>query len=200
MHRITRRTAVIAAAVLLILGTAVGASAAGTFPTFGYHKVRSGLPAGIGHFKLTSSDVRAGKPIPARFWGCGDTSISPQLSWRGAPAATKSFAVTVFDVDAPTGSGFWHWTAWDIPATTRSLPTGAALPAPSVNGVNDAGVNGYTGPCPPQGDITHHYVFTVVALDVPTIELTPDTRGPVAGYVVGQHAIAAGTFTATARQ
>jgi len=105
MHRITRRFAVVAAVVLVVLGTAVGASAA-TVLHFGYHKVRVGLPTGIKHFKLTSTDIRAGKPIPARFWGCADAGISPQLSWSGAPAGTQSFAIQLFDKDAPTGSGF----------------------------------------------------------------------------------------------
>jgi Raf kinase inhibitor-like YbhB/YbcL family protein len=199
MHRITRRVAVILTAVLVVGGTAAGASAA-TFPHFGYHKVRTGLPSGIKHFKLTSTDVRAGKPIAQRFWGCTDAGISPQLSWSGAPAGTQSFVVTVFDPDAPTGSGFWHWVAWDIPAGTTSLPTGAVLPAGSVSGTNDGGTAGYTGPCPPTGDVTHHYAFTVVAVGVPSLGLTADTPPPVVGFVTGQNALASGTFTATARQ
>lgn len=199
MHRITRRVAVILAAVLVVAGTAAGASAA-TFLHFGYHKVRAGLPAGIGHFKLTSADLRAGKPIPQRFWGCTDAGVSPQLSWRGAPTTTKSYAITLFDPEAPTGSGFWHWVAWDIPYGTDSLPTGAALPPGSVSGNNDGGTAGYTGPCPPTGDITHHYVFTVVALGVPSLGLPAGTPPPVVGFVVGQNALASATFTATARQ
>jgi Raf kinase inhibitor-like YbhB/YbcL family protein len=199
MQRIARRVAVVVAVLLVVVGSAAAASAAG-FPIFGYHKVRTGLPKGIGHFSLTSQDLRPGKPIPQRFWGCEDAGLSPQLTWHGAPSRTKSFAITVFDADAPTGSGWWHWTAWDIPAGTTSLPTGAVLPAPGVSGVNDGGTSGYSGPCPPTGDIKHHYAFTVVALDVPTLELGPDTHGPVVGYNIGQHAIAAGTFTATAQQ
>jgi Raf kinase inhibitor-like YbhB/YbcL family protein len=85
-----------------------------------------------------------------------------------------------------------------VPATTTSLPTGVVLPG--VNGTNDGGTVGYTGPCPPTGDITHRYTFTVVALDVPSLELTSDTRGAVAGFVIGQHAIASASFVATARQ
>jgi Raf kinase inhibitor-like YbhB/YbcL family protein len=199
VHRITRRLAVVLSVVLVVVGTAAGASAA-TFLHFGYHKVRSGLPAGIGHFTLTSTDVRAGRPIPQRFWGCTDSGVSPQLSWAGAPASTRSYAITLFDRDAPTGSGFWHWVAWDIPYGTTSLPTAAALPAGAVNGTNDGGGLGYTGPCPPTGDITHHYVFTVVALGVPSLGLPADTPPPVVGFVVGQNALASATFTATARQ
>jgi Raf kinase inhibitor-like YbhB/YbcL family protein len=199
MYRITRRLAVIVSLVLVVVGTAAGASAA-TFLHFGYHKVRSGLPTGIGHFKLTSTDLRAGRPIPQPFWGCPESGVSPQLSWAGAPAGTKSFAVTLFDPDAPTGSGFRHWSAWDIPSGTTSLPTAATLPAGAVNGRNDGGGSGYTGPCPPAGDITHHYVFTVVALKVPSLGLTADTPPPVVGYVIGQNALASATLTATARQ
>ncbi|GAA0529741.1 YbhB/YbcL family Raf kinase inhibitor-like protein [Paractinoplanes ferrugineus] len=199
MNRISRRLAVLLAVVLVVVGAAAGASAA-TALHFGFKKVRSGLPSGIAHFQLTSTDVRAGRPIPARFWGCDDAGLSPQLSWRGAPAGTKSFAVQLFDPDAPTGSGFWHWTAWDLPASTTSLPTAAVLPAGAVNGRNDGGGVGYTGPCPPAGDITHHYVFTVVALSVPSLELPADTSAAVVGFVVGHNALGSATFTATAQQ
>jgi Raf kinase inhibitor-like YbhB/YbcL family protein len=199
MKRISRRLAVFLAVVLVVVGAAAGASAA-TALHFGFKKVRSGLPSGIAHFTLTSKDVRAGKPIPAPYWGCDDSGLSPQLSWRGAPAGTKSFAVTLFDPDAPTGSGFWHWVAWDIPASTTSLPTAAVLPAGAVSGKNDGGGVGYTGPCPPTGDITHRYVFTVIALSVPTLDLTADTPSAVVGYVTGHNALGSATFTATAQQ
>jgi Raf kinase inhibitor-like YbhB/YbcL family protein len=198
MRRIVRRFAVVAAVLIVVVGTAAGASAAARH--FGYHKVREGLPAGIGHFSLTSTDIRAGRPIPPRFWGCTDSGVSPELTWSGAPAATRSYALSVFDADAPTGSGFWHWVAWDLPAGTTSLPTGAVLPSGAVNGTNDGGGIGYTGPCPPVGDVTHHYRFTVVALDTPSLQLTADTHAAVVGFVVGQHAIAAASLTATARQ
>jgi Raf kinase inhibitor-like YbhB/YbcL family protein len=202
ISRLSGRLAVIAAALVLVTGTAVAASAAGHFPHFGYHKVREGLPSGIGHFALTSTDIRQGRPIPRRFWGCTGPGVSPELAWSGAPAAARSYAVTVFDRDAPTGSGFWHWIAWDLPAGTTSLPTGAgaALPAGAVNGTNDGGGIGYTGPCPPAGDLTHHYQVTVVALDVASLKLPADTHAAVVGFVIGQHAIASASLTATARQ
>src|SRR5256885_6810834 len=111
MHRIRRRLAVLAVVLVVVFGTAAGAYAAGRH--FGYQKVREGLPDGIGRFSLTSTDIRSGRPIPQQFWGCTGPGISPQLSWSGAPAATRSYAVTVFDPDAPTGSGFWHWVGWD---------------------------------------------------------------------------------------
>src|SRR5690349_3086616 len=198
MHRITRRLAVIAVALIAVIGTAATASAA--VKHFGYHKIREGLPTGIGHFSLTSTDIRADRPIPHRFWGCTDTGVSPQLAWSRAPSAARSYAITLFDPDAPTGSGFWHWIAWDIPAGTTSLPTGAVLPAGAVNGTNDGGGLGYTGPCPPVGDVTHHYKFTIFAVDVASLGLTADTHAAVVGFVLGQHAIAAGSLTATARQ
>jgi Raf kinase inhibitor-like YbhB/YbcL family protein len=106
----------------------------------------------------------------------------------------------LFDPDAPTGSGFWHWIAWDIPPTATSLATGATLPPGAVSGTNDAGGSGYTGPCPPVGDITHHYRFTVVALDVPSLQLPADVHAAVVGFTAGQHAIASASLTATARQ
>jgi Raf kinase inhibitor-like YbhB/YbcL family protein len=149
---------------------------------------------------VTSTDLRAHRPIPAQFWGCTSAGVSPQLSWSGAPDSTQSYAVSMYDPDAPTGSGFWHWVAWDIPADTTSLPTGAVLPAGSVDGENDAGTLGYTGPCPPEGDGVHHYQITVVALDVPTLGLDPTTHAAVVGFVAGHSAVAAGQLVATAEQ
>jgi Raf kinase inhibitor-like YbhB/YbcL family protein len=198
MHPVARRLTVIVAVLVVVVGTAAGAFAAAR--QFGYHKVREGLPTGIGHFSLTSTDIHAGQPIPQRFRGCTGPGVSPELTWSGAPAATRSFAVTVFDADAPTGSGFWHWIAWDLPAGTTSLPTGAQLPSGAVNGTNDGGGTGYTGPCPPVGDVTHHYRFTVVALDVPTLQLPADTHAAAVSFTIGQHAIAAAALTATARR
>jgi len=198
MYRISRRVAVVAAVLVMVVGTGAAAFAAGLH--FGYQKIREGLPNGIGRFSLTSTDVRNGRPIPQRFWGCTDPGVSPELAWSGAPAATRSYAITVFDPDAPTGSGFWHWVAWDIPTGTTSLPTAAVLPSGAVSGTNDGGGLGYTGPCPPVGDITHHYRFTVVALDVASLQLPADTHAAVVGFVMGQDAIASASFTATARQ
>src|SRR5205823_10746820 len=149
---------------------------------------------------LTSTDIRQGRPIPHRFWGCNGPGVSPELAWSGAPAATRSYSVTVFDLDAPTGSGFWHWVAWDLPASTTSLPTGATLPAGAVSGENDAGTIGYTGPCPPPGDGTHHYQITVIALNIPTLGLDATTHAAVVSFVAGHNALAAGQLVATAEQ
>lgn len=193
-----RRFLAVVAAVIALAGTAIAASAATSH--FGYHKVREGLPSGIAHFSLTSTDLKQGQPIPMQFWGCTGTGISPQLSWSGAPAGTRSYAITLFDPDAPTGSGFWHWVAWDIPASTTSLPEAATLPAGAVSGRNDGGGFGYTGPCPPVGDITHHYHFTVIALNVPSLGLPADTSDAAVGFTIGTAAIGSAELTATARQ
>lgn len=198
MNRMTRRLAAVAATLVVLAGTAV--AVATTRQHFGYQKVRSGLPSGIPHFSLTSTDIRPGRPIPQRFWGCSGPGVSPELAWSGAPKRTRSYVVMVFDPDAPTGSGFWHWIAWDVPVTTTSLPTGATLPPGAVNGMNDNGGVGYTGMCPPAGDITHHYRFTVVALDVPSLQLPADTHAAAVGFTMRDHVIASASLTATARQ
>lgn len=199
MRKVTRRGALLVALVTAaLLGTALTASAASRH--VGYHKVRESLPEGLPHFSLTSTDLRAHRPIPAEFWGCDGPGVSPQLSWHGAPAATKSYAITMFDPDAPTGSGFWHWLAWDLPGNVTSLPTAATLPMGAVNGTNDGGTLGYTGPCPPPGDGTHHYHITVVALDVPTLGLPASIHAAVVGFVTGQHALASAELVATAQQ
>jgi Raf kinase inhibitor-like YbhB/YbcL family protein len=199
MHRITRRFAVVAVVLAVVVGTGVAAFAHGGLK-FGFKNVREGVPNGIGRFSLTSTDIRQGQPIPHQFWGCTDPGVSPELSWSGAPATTASYALTVYDPDAPTGSGFWHWIAWDIPTGTTSLPTGAMLPAGGVNGPNDGGGFGYTGPCPPVGDIKHHYKFSILALDIPSLMLPAATPAALVGFTMRLHIIAAASLTATARQ
>jgi Raf kinase inhibitor-like YbhB/YbcL family protein len=200
LRHVSRRRAAIAvfAGIALLVGGTIGAVAASH--SFGYQRIRSGLPSGLPELTVTSTDLRAHRPIPQPFWGCTSAGISPQLSWSGAPESTKSYAVLMFDPDAPTGSGFWHWVAWDIPPETTSLPTNAVLPAGSVNGENDNGTPGYTGPCPLAGDKTHHYEITVVALSVPSLGLDETTHGAVVGFNIGQNALASGQLVATAQQ
>jgi Raf kinase inhibitor-like YbhB/YbcL family protein len=108
--------------------------------------------------------------------GCNGKNSSPALSWSGAPQNTKSFAVTLFDPDAPTGHGFWHWTLFDLPASTKELPAGAGNRPPdgAVQVKNDWGTSGYGGPCPPSGS-THRYVLTVWALNVEHLQSQADT-------------------------
>jgi hypothetical protein len=129
---------------------------------------------------------------------CGGGNRSPALSWTGATAAAKSFALTVFDPDAGGGRGFWHWIVFNIPATTISLPggagSGAGLPAGAAQADNDFGDAGYGGACPPAGSGLHHYEFTLYALGAPNI---PGGKGgDVVGYLKA-HALATTTLTGT---
>jgi hypothetical protein len=156
-------------------------------------------------FKLTSPDVSNGGTIKAEqvfnSFGCTGSSISPELNWSGAPAATKSFAVTVYDPDAPTGSGFWHWLIANIPASTASLaknagdPKADLAPKGSVQSRTDFGTSGYGGPCPPKGDKPHRYIFTVFAVDTDKLDVTPETTGAVVGFNLHFHTLAKATFT-----
>jgi Raf kinase inhibitor-like YbhB/YbcL family protein len=133
-------------------------------------------PSNPAPIAVTSATFTAGGtlPVTTAFNGCGGGNTSPQLSWSGAPAETKSFVVTLFDPDAPTSTGFWHWTVFNIPATITGLPAGAgSMPSPvkgAKSGYTDFGFSHYGGPCPPNGDQPHHYMFHVYALDVPAIQ------------------------------
>jgi Raf kinase inhibitor-like YbhB/YbcL family protein len=132
------------------------------------------------------------------FTGKGEDH-SPALSWSGAPKGTRSFAITMFDPDAPTGSGWWHWTVFDIPADVHSLPEGAgdagakSLPAGAVEGRTDFGFSHYGGPCPPVGDRPHHYGITVYAVKVPKLEgLDANSSGAFVGYMLHFNTLAKG--------
>jgi len=120
-------------------------------------------------------------------FGCAGGNQSPHLAWSGAPAETKSFAVTCFDPDAPTGSGFWHWLVVNIPPTVTELPLDAGnpacgmLPRGALMTRTDLGKPGYGGPCPPQGDHPHRYIFTVFAVG-DTLDVTADTPAAVIGF------------------
>lgn len=154
-------------------------------------------------FRLTSTDLADGKPLGAAqvadTFGCSGGNRSPQLSWSGAPAGTRSFAVTVYDPDAPTGSGWWHWVAFDLPATTSSLASGAAasLPAGARVGLNDAGARSFGGACPPPGDKPHRYVVTVFALRVDALPVPPGASSALIGFMLNANALARANLTAT---
>ncbi len=121
-------------------------------------------------------------------FGCNGGNRSPHLAWSGAPAGTQSFALTCFDPDAPTGSGFWHWVVVNIPASVTGLavdagnPTSGKLPAGSLQVRTDFGAPGYGGPCPPQGDHPHRYLFTIFAVGVGNLPVTADTSAAVVGF------------------
>ncbi len=148
-------------------------------------------------FTLTSPDIHDGGTIPAthvfKGMGCTGNNISPALAWHNAPAGTKSFAVTVYDPDAPTGSGWWHWVVYNIPANVTSLPAGAGdpakhlLPAGAQQGHTDFGTAEYGGPCPPVGDAPHHYHFTVYALDTEKLDIPANATAAYVGFNIHFH-------------
>lgn len=160
-----------------------------------------------GSFTLTSPDLPDGKPLPNaqvfNGFGCTGANVSPRLQWTGAPAGTKSFAVTVYDPDAPTGSGWWHWVVFNIPATTTELEAGAGeaagskAPRGAVQSMTDFGAPGFGGACPPPGDKPHRYIFTVHALKVDSLPLDAKAPGAMVGYYLGQNTIAKASFTRT---
>ncbi len=154
-------------------------------------------------FYLSSSDVQgqiANEQVFNSF-GCSGKNISPQLSWSNAPAGTKSFAVTAYDPDAPTGSGWWHWVVFNIPKTTDHIATGAstdskAMPAGAVESITSYGSKGFGGACPPEGDKPHRYIFTVYALNTEKIEQGPDARPELIGFFLNSKAIAKASIMA----
>lgn len=149
-------------------------------------------------FTLTSKDVggQFTNQYMAATFGCSGSNQSPELSWTNPPEGTKSFAVTLYDQDAPTGSGFWHWVIVDIPATATGLKRGAgntqsnAAPAGSLQSVNDTGMPGYLGPCPGEGEAPHHYVFTVYALKTEKLGTTASSTAALTGYMLGKQMLA----------
>ena len=150
-------------------------------------------------FSLLSNHFTDGGTLPdAQVQAKGNSS--PHLRWSGAPAGTRSFAVTCYDPDAPTGSGFWHWTVANIPADVTELLEDASsggLPRGAVEGRTDFGAPGYGGAAPPPGHGPHRYIFTVFAVDVPQLDVTPDNSGAVFGFNLHFHTLATASLTAT---
>ena len=134
--------------------------------------------------------------------GAGGENISPELSWEGAPAGTKSFALTMYDPDAPTGSGWWHWVVYNIPASANELPEGAGtadgkgLPAGSAQGNTDFGAPGFGGACPPKGDKPHRYIFTVYALKTDKLDIPAGGTAALVGFMINANKLGSATFTA----
>ncbi|MFC4005436.1 YbhB/YbcL family Raf kinase inhibitor-like protein [Prauserella oleivorans] len=157
-------------------------------------------------FLLRSNDVSDGetlaKPQLSGMMGAGGEDRSPHLAWSGFPAETKSFAVTCFDPDAPTGSGFWHWAVFNIPASVTELPAGAGdpgganLPEGAKMLAGDAGVKQYIGAAPPPGHGPHRYIFAVHALDVESFDIPEDARPAFLGFNMFGHTLARGVLTA----
>jgi Raf kinase inhibitor-like YbhB/YbcL family protein len=160
-----------------------------------------------GSFTLESAEVKPNSTIAEaqifKGFGCEGGNVSPSLNWKNAPAGAKSFAVTVYDPDAPTGSGWWHWVVFNIPASVTSLPKGVGNPAsgqtPSgaVQSKTDYGKPGYGGPCPPKGDKPHRYIFTVYALKVDKIDVDENASAAMVGYMINANKIDKASFTAT---
>ncbi len=148
-------------------------------------------------FTLESKTIKGQLSINEVFngFGCTGENISPELSWKNPPQGTKSFALTVYDPDAPTGSGWWHWIIFNIPKETLSLQSGAGnmekalSPEGSVQNITDYGFSGFGGACPPKGDKAHQYIFTIHALDVEKLELDGKQSAAIAGYYINAHTI-----------
>jgi len=152
-----------------------------------------------GSFTLSSNDIAQGefmaKAQEYNGFGCSGGDLSPHLKWSNAPKGTKSFAITAYDPDAPTGSGWWHWQIVNIPKNVTELVAGAgstkknAAPKGSMQIKNDYGSRGFGGACPPSGHGVHHYRFTIHALSVETLELPEDASGALAGYMINANTI-----------
>ena len=160
------------------------------------------VAAPVAPLTVTSTDFIEGGTLPLVHahsgFGCVGSNRSPALGWEATPGAL-SYALTLFDPDAP-GGGWWHWTVANLPPSTTALPAGAGgrrgrLPEGAVQGRTDFGSAGYGGPCPPAGDAPHRYVFTVHALDVATLPVTDTTDGAAFAAMARPHIIASGTIT-----
>ncbi|WP_436525347.1 YbhB/YbcL family Raf kinase inhibitor-like protein [Actinoplanes sp. HUAS TT8] len=153
-------------------------------------------------FTVTSADVTDGQPLDElhAHTSVGGKNLSPQLSWSGFPAETHGFAVTCFDPDAPTGSGFWHWVLVNLPLDVTDLDRGAdPLPDGAFCIRNDYGDDGYGGAAPPPGDRPHRYVFAVHAIDVDALEVPPDATPAWVGFNLAFHTLARATIRPTFR-
>jgi Raf kinase inhibitor-like YbhB/YbcL family protein len=160
-------------------------------------------------FLLSSPDFEDGGRLPT--WarsgiaGAGGDDRSPGLNWEGAPAATRSYAVTMYDPDAPTGSGFWHWAVYNIPASVTSLaadagnPDARLLPGGAVTLKNEIGLERFLGAAPPPGHGDHRYVFTVTALDVDSLDLAPGSTPAILGFTMLGHVIGRAQLIALTR-
>jgi Raf kinase inhibitor-like YbhB/YbcL family protein len=155
-------------------------------------------------FTLRSNDISGQMTLQQVFngFGCTGKNLSPQLSWENAPAGTKSFAITIYDKDAPTGSGWWHWVVFNIPANVTELKPGAGdasknlLPKEAVQSLTDFGRPGYGGPCPPESDKPHEYIITVHALKTDNLGLDSKASPALVGYYLNGNTLAKASIVA----
>lgn len=149
------------------------------------------------NFTLRSNDIEGQAQMKQVFnnFGCKGENISPQLSWFNAPEGTKSFAINMYDPDAPTGSGWWQWVIFDIPATVNELVENAGntdlnlAPKEAIQSLNDYGGYGYGGPCPPINGGIHEYIFTIYALKVPKLNLNKNSNPAMVGFYIDANTI-----------
>ena len=164
----------------------------------------SALPSLASTLTLSSNDIAQGEFMDKKHefngFGCSGEDMSPQLTWSNAPKGTKSFAITAYDPDAPTGSGWWHWQLVNIPVTVMKLPTNAGsvekslAPLGSLHIQNDYGVAGFGGACPPVGHGLHHYRFTIHALSIEKLNLPEDASGALASYMINANTLGSSTI------
>jgi len=157
------------------------------------------VASSVSALELTSPDIESGATLNDKQvfngFGCSGDNISPALAWDDVPKGTKSFALMVYDPDAPTGSGWWHWVAFNIPADARTLAAGAGtitaglMPDGVIQGRTDFGTAGYGGACPPAGHGQHRYQFRLFALSVESLPLGEKASAAMVGYMVQQNAL-----------
>ncbi|AUC16148.1 kinase inhibitor [Tenacibaculum sp. SZ-18] len=155
-------------------------------------------------FTLSSKTLSGQATLKEEFngFGCVGENTSPELSWKNAPEETKSFAITMYDPDAPTGSGWWHWLVFDIPSNMNQLKENTGninlnlLPKGVIQSITDYGLKGFGGPCPPKGHGLHQYIITVYALKTEKLGLTAETNPAVVGYYLGNNTIAKASIVA----
>ncbi len=157
-------------------------------------------------FTLSSPTIKANGFLPeaqvANNYGCTGQNLSPALEWTNAPKSVKSYAITVYDPDAPTGSGWWHWIVYNLPSQTTHLDVGAgtenstSFPAATIQGRTDGGNHSFGGACPPKGDKPHRYIFTIHALSTEKIDLPPEASAALVGFMIHNNQIAKASFIA----
>ena len=164
------------------------------------------MVAHAGNFKLTSPTIKAGATLTEEQvfdgFGCSGKNQSPALKWTPGTKGTKSYAITVYDPDAPTGSGWWHWVVYNIPANVTDLAygagdaTGKLLPPEALQGRTDYGTHAYGGACPPKGDKPHRYIFTVHALKIEKIDAPAEASAALIGFMINANALEKASITA----